>query len=67
MGNLKEFWDKYKGAIIGILIALLIVCTRLYQLFILFALVIIGAIIGNYVQNNKELVKNKMKNFIDKF
>ena len=67
MSDFREFWDKYKGAIIGVVIAILIMLTKLYKLFILIVLIVIGAIIGNYVQNNKELVKDKLKSFIDRF
>ena len=31
MEGLKEFWNRYKGAIIGIIIAILILATRLYD------------------------------------
>lgn len=67
MEVLKEFWNKYKGAIIGVIISILIFATRLYRLFIVAILIVVGAIIGNYVQNNKEYVKDKLKNFIDRF
>ena len=67
MDVLKEFWSKYKGAIIGVIVALLIFATRLYRLFLIAILIVVGAIIGNYIQNNKELVKDRLKNFIDKF
>ena len=37
------------------------------ELLILAVVVIVlGAIVGNYVQQNKEDVKTKLKNFIDK-
>lgn len=64
--NLKEFWENYKGAIIGILIAILILITRLQELIIAVVVIVLGAIIGNYIQQNKEDVKAKLKNFIDK-
>lgn len=64
--NLKEFWDHYKGAIIGIAIAILILITRLQDLIIAIVVIVLGAIIGNYIQQNKEDVKTKLKKFIDK-
>ena len=67
MDSFKDFWNRYKGAIIGIIIIMLIVLTGLYKLLVLVVLIIAGAIIGNYVQNNKEYVKDKIKNFIDRF
>ena len=67
MGNLKEIWEQYKGAIIGVIIAILIFATGLYKLFVVAVIIVVAAIIGNYIQNNKEYVKDKLKNFIDRF
>ena len=67
MEVLKEFWNKYKGAIIGVIIAILIFATGIYKLFVVAVIIVVAAIIGNYVQNNKEYVKDKLKNFIDRF
>ena len=65
--NFKEFWDKYKGAIIDAIIAIILLSTALYKLCVA-VIVIVGAIyLGNYIQNNKEDVKENLKNFIDKF
>lgn len=66
MDSFKEFITKYRGAIIGIIIAILILCTRLYELIIAIVLIFLGAVIGNYVQQNKYEVKEKLKNFIDR-
>lgn len=65
--NLKEFWNKYKGAIIGAIIAIIFVCTGLYKLCIVVIAIIAGIYLGNYIQKNKESVKENIKNFIDKF
>lgn len=64
--NLKEFWNNYKGAIIGIIIAILVLVTRLHDLILAIVVILLGALIGNYVQQNKEDVKTKLKSFIDK-
>lgn len=64
--NIKEFWNNYKGAIIGIVIAILILVTRLHDFILAVVVLILGAFIGNYVQQNKEDVKAKLKSFIDK-
>lgn len=66
MDNMKQFWDQYKGAIIGGLIAVLILCTQLYRLIIGIILIVIGVFVGNYVQYNKYTVKEKLKKIIDK-
>ena len=64
--NLKEFWNSYKGAIIGIVVAILILVTRLHDLILAIVILVLGALIGNYVQQNKEDVKTKLNTFIDK-
>lgn len=66
MENIKDFWNNYKGAIIGIIIAILILATRIYNFILAVVLLIIGAFAGNYIQQNKDSVKEKIKNFIDR-
>lgn len=66
MEDIKKFISQYKGAIIGIIVAIIILATKLYSLIVGILLVLAGAIIGNYVQQNKDEVKSKLKNFIDK-
>ena len=66
MNGFKEFWNNYKGAIIGVVIAALILITRLQDLIIAIVVLVLGALIGNYIQQNKDDVKEKLKNFIDK-
>lgn len=66
MEDIKKFIKDYSGAIIGGLIAILILCTKLYKLMIAIILIAIGIWVGNYVQRNKTAVKDNLKNFIDK-
>ena len=66
MGDIKNFIKQYRGAIIGIIIAILILITNLQKLIIAIILIAIGAIIGNYVQQNKDIVKERLKNLIDR-
>ena len=66
MEGFKSFWSQYKGAIIGILIAILILITRLHDLILAIVIIVLGAIVGNYVQQNKDDVKAKLKKFIDR-
>ncbi len=66
MNGFKEFWNNYKGAIIGVVIAALILITRLQDLIVAIVVLVLGALIGNYVQQNKDDVKSKLKNSIDK-
>ena len=66
MENFKDFWNQYKGAIIGIIVSILILITRLHDLILAIVILALGAFIGNYIQQNKEDVKTKLKKFIDK-
>ena len=53
-------------AIIGIIIAIVILATRLYDVIVGILLILAGAFLGNYVQQNKDEVKSKIKKFIDR-
>ena len=66
MESVKEFFIKYRGAIIGGLIALIALILNLHKILIWLLIIIAGIVIGNYVQNNKEMVKDKLKSYIDK-
>lgn len=66
MDGFKKFVSEYKGAIIGGIVAIIILCTHLYELIIGIILVTIGMFIGNYIQRNKYEVKEKLKHFIDR-
>ena len=65
--EIKKFLLKYKGGIIGGIIAIIFVFTGLLRLCVVLGVIIIGFIIGNYIQKNKELVKENLKKFIDRF
>lgn len=67
MNSLKDFWNNYKGAIIGVIVAILIIMTNLYKLIVAIVLLVLGAVVGNYIQQNKQIVKDRLKNFIDRF
>lgn len=66
MEGFKKFVSEYKGAIIGGIISIIILCTRLYELIVGIILVALGIFIGNYVQRNKYDVKEKIKDMIDR-
>ena len=65
--NTNNFFSKYGGAIIGRIVALILCFTEIYKLLIGIVIILAGMYIGNYVQKNKLLVKEKLKEFIDKF
>ena len=66
MDNFKNFIVRYRGALIGIIVAIIILCTKLYMLVVGAVLVVICAFLGNYIQQNKYEVKEKIKSFIDR-
>ena len=65
--NTNNFFSKYGGAIIGGIVALILCFTEIYKLLIGIVIILAGMYIGNYVQKNKLLVTEKIKEFIDKF
>ena len=66
MDKYKNFFYSHRGAIIGALIALLILFTGFYRLIIGIILVVICMFLGHYVQKNKYSVKERLKDFIDR-
>ena len=66
MENFKSFLINFRGAIIGGLIALIALLLNLHTVLIWILIIVAGIIIGNYVQHNKEFVKDKLKSYIDK-
>ncbi len=66
MDNFKEFFSNYGGIVIGIIVAILLMLTRLYIVIIGIIVIVACAYAGNYIQKNKDQVKEKLKNFIDK-
>lgn len=66
MDDIANFFKKYGGAIIGAIIAIIILATRFYELILWILFICLGLFLGNYVQHNKELVKDKLKEFIDR-
>lgn len=65
--NFNGLVAKYGGAFIGGLVALILCFTELYKILVCIVIVCLGIFIGNYVQKNKSNVKEKLKEFIDKF
>lgn len=66
MEDIKKFLRTYGGALIGAIIAIIILCTHLYDLILWIVFICLGMYVGNYVQHNKSFVKEKIKNFIDR-
>ena len=66
MDEFKKFMSQYGGMIIGIIVAIVLLCTQLYRLIIGIILIFVFGYAGNYIQHNKFEVKEKLKNFIDR-
>ena len=66
MENFKNFLIKFRGAIIGGIVALVALLLNLHKVLIWILIILAGIVIGNYIQNNKEFVKDKLKSYIDK-
>lgn len=66
MDKIWEFLSNYRYPIIGFLLAIIIVFTGLYKLIIPIAVIAVGIYGGLYFQKNKDEVKDKIKNWIDK-
>jgi len=66
MEDLKNFLINFRGAIIGGLIALIALLLNLHTVLLWILIIIAGIVIGNYIQHNKEFVKDKLKSYIDK-
>lgn len=67
MDDFKKFLSKYWGGILGAIIAIILACTGLYKFIVVVVLIVLGIWLGNYFQHNKNDVKTKLKNFIDKW
>ncbi len=66
MDDFKSFMAKYGGMIIGIIIAILLLLTRFYELIIAIILIAVCGYAGYYFQHNRERVKEKLKNLVDR-
>ena len=67
MESFKDFVIKYRGAIIGGILGLLVLFTGFYMFIVWIMLIFVCAFVGNYIQQNKQEVKDRLKNFIDRF
>lgn len=66
MEDFKNFLINFRGAIIGGLIAFIALLLNLHTVLMWILIIVAGILIGNYVQHNKEFVKDKLKSYIDK-
>ena len=66
MDDFKSFWNNNQGTIIGVIVAVILLITKLHDIVIALILIIGCGFIGNYIYKNKTEVKDKLKKFIDK-
>lgn len=66
MDDFKRFMSQYGGMIIGIIVAIVLLLTRFYELIIAIILIAVCGYAGFYIQHNKDNVKDRLKNFIDR-
>ena len=67
MEKIKNFFIKYRGAIIGGIVAIIALILKIYKILVGGIVIIAGIFIGNYIQQNKEIVKEKIKNIIERW
>ena len=66
MEEFKNFLINFRGAIIGGIVAMIALLLNLHKILLWIVIIVTGIIVGNYIQHNKEIVKDKLKTFIDK-
>ena len=67
MEQFRDFLVRYRGAIIGGIIAIICLIFKIHEFLIGCLIIIAGILIGNYVQQNKEKVKNMIREIVDKW
>ena len=65
--KLGNFIEKHAGFIIGALIGLLLVVLDWTKVIINVIIIVFLGCAGKYVQGNKDVVKGKIKNIIEKW
>ncbi len=66
MNDFKSFMSQYGGMIVGIIVAIVLLLTKFYMLIIAIILIAVCGYAGHYFQHNKDVAKEKLKNFIDR-
>ena len=61
MKDLKSFCYEYRG-----IIAIIVLCTGLLKLVLGILVLSVGVFLGNYIQQNKYEVKQKLLDFINR-
>ena len=67
MEEFKNFILKYRGAIIGGIIAIFALILNIHKFLFGCLIIVAGILAGNYVQRNKETVKKKIRDVVDRW
>ncbi len=67
MEQIKKFLMKYMGAIIGTIVAIIALVLQIHKFLIACIIIIAGALVGNYIQQNKDSIKDKIKRVVEKW
>lgn len=67
MDKFVNFLTEYRGAIIGGIIAIITLIFGIYKFIIGCLIILAGILIGNYIQRNKEKVKETLQKLIDRW
>ena len=67
MEKFKDFIVKYRGAIIGGIIAIVLLILKIYQFLVGCLIIVAGILLSNYVQQNKEKVKEGIRRLVDRW
>lgn len=67
MEQFKDFLIKYRGGIIGGFIAIIALVLHIYKFLLGCIIIVAGILLGNYVQQNKEFVKDRIRKIVDRW
>lgn len=67
MDSFKDFIVKYRGSIIGGILAIVALILNIHKILFGALIVVAGILAGNYVQRNKDKVKDKIREVVDRW
>lgn len=63
---IKDFIVEYRGALIGGIVAIILLATGLYRILVGILIIAAGVWFGNYFQHHKDEVKDKLRRLVDR-
>ena len=67
MEKLGEFLGKYAGIIIGALVGIILIATKLTYWILNLIIIVCFAYLGKYIQENRTELKEKVKKIVEKW